>query len=208
MDQKSAIIDLCRELGIDEYGLGSIKNFISAAFYHVRLPGTLPADEHLAYNTAIRHATNRIACQGRHGNSRGMSRLLSRGAVDLRDAILKDLAIESPSGKVRRWLGQVTKEHQDPALAVEAWIRVSPNTRTVDDVVRRLLTYPPVIMTREEEKRIPGRFRHGGTPTERYGAAQIEWLFMDEGTFAFFRSRLSPNRQAKPGKYHKERKPL
>ncbi len=60
-DQEREIIDLCRKLGIDQHGLGSIKNFIAAAFYHVRLPGTLPADVHVAFNTAIRRATNRTA---------------------------------------------------------------------------------------------------------------------------------------------------
>jgi hypothetical protein len=203
-DQQAAIVDRCIALGIDQHGLASIRNFIEAAFYHVHLPGTLPADKHLAFNTAIRHATNRIACQGRHGIGRGMSRVLSRGAVDLREAILRDEAIPRCTAKIARWMKQVTEEHQDPVAAVEKWITECA-TRTVDDVVERLLAHPSVIVTREEEKQIANVYRRGGIAAERYKDAKIETMLVDQGTYAFFSSRLLPDWSSKPGTYHVER---
>ena len=60
-EQQQRIADRCRALGIENAGLTSIRNFIDTAFYHVGLPGTPPADKHLAWDNAIRRATNRIA---------------------------------------------------------------------------------------------------------------------------------------------------
>jgi hypothetical protein len=198
-DQQQAIVARCQELGIDQHGLASIRNFIRAALFHVELPGTLPADKHLAYNTGIRHATNRITCRGRHGSSRGESRLLSRGAIELRVSIAADSEIER-SRKIRRWMSLVTEEHQDPAMAIQEWIeKESP---TVDDVVQRLLTHPPVIVTREEDKRIPRRFRKGGTPVERYRDAGIEPLVVEEGSYDFFSRTLSSSGKRRITKYH------
>lgn len=201
MDQEREIVDLCRNLGIDRPGLGSINNFIAAAFYHVRLPDTLPADVHVAFNTAIRRATNRIACQGRHGDSRAMSRLLSRRALNLRCAILHNDAI-SPGKKLGVWRAAVTEEHQDPALAVEEWIRAGSETISVDDVVHRLLLNPAVIVTREEEKAIPNTYRRSGVPEDRYREAGIEPVLVEEGTATFFQSRIAPGRKSRKGRYH------
>lgn len=200
-DQEREIVDRCLKLGIDQHGLGSIKNFIAAAFYHVRLPGTLPADVHVAFNTAIRRATNRIACQGRHGDSRAMSRLLSRRALNLRDTILHNDAI-SPGRKLGVWRAAVTEEHQDPALAVEEWIRAGSETISVDDVVHRLLLNPAVIVTREEEAAIPNTYRRSGVPEDRYREAGIEPVLVDEGTSKFFQSRIAPGRTNRKGRYH------
>lgn len=175
------IVALCRDFGIDSAGLGSIRNFIDAAFYHSRLPGTLPADKHVLWNTAIRRATNRIACQGRHGNSCAMSRRLSRDAELLRAAIKAD----GEGRKLPRWLGFVTDEHQEPVREVERWI-AERSGLTVDDVILRLLRFPSVVITRQEERRIPGAMRHGGIPSQRYAAAGIEIVRVEEGAAAFF----------------------
>lgn len=178
---KREIVALCRGFGIDAAGLGSITNFIDAAFYHSRLPGTLPADVHVLWNTAIRRATNRIACQGRHGNSCAMSRRLSKAAESLRAAIKAD----GDERKLPRWLALVTDEHQEPVREVERWIANRPDL-TVDDVVLRLLRFPSVVVTRQEERRIPSNMRHGGCPLERYEAAGVEVVSVEEGTAAFF----------------------
>ncbi len=198
-DQQSAIIKRCRELGIDQHGLGSVRNFIRAAFYHAGLDGTLPGDAAVAFNTAIRRATNRIACRGRHGIGRAESRVLSRRAVDLRESILANQEI-LVGKKFGTWMSLVTEEHQDPALAVDAWIRESGPT--VDDVVQRLLAHPAVIITRDEERAIPRQFRTTGTPAERYRAAAIEPVLVEEGTFDFFRNRLSKGGARRKTKYH------
>jgi hypothetical protein len=197
-DQEAAIIERCRELGID-HGPQSLRNFIRAAEYHATLPGTLPGDIAVAYNTAIRRVTQRIACRGMPGISRGESRLLSRAAETLRQAILDDPAVPDRR-KCGLWLKQVTEEHQDPVDSVQRWIEAEKPT--VDDVVLRLLMHPPVIVTCEENKRIPGRFRTSGTPAERYDAAAIEPVLVEEGTFDFFRKRLAHGRPRRPGKYH------
>lgn len=206
-DQNREIIGLCRQYGIDQHGLGSIRNFIAAAFYHVGLPGTLPADKHVAYNTAIRRATNRIACQGRHGDSRSMSRLLSRGALELRKTILDDDAIP-PGKKLAKWRAQVTEEHQEPALTVQEWIERNRDRITVDDVVHRLLLHPCVIATCAEEKKIPSEYRRRGVPEERYRAAGIEPVLAEQGTALFFESRLRPGRASRRGRYHIEPDPF
>ena len=206
-DQNREIIDLCRKLGIDQHGLGSIRNFIAAAFYHVRLPGTLPADKHVAYNTAIRRATNRIACQGRHGDSRSMSRLLSRRALDLRKSILHDDTIP-PGKKLGEWRVQVTEEHQEPALAVEKWIEKNGDMITVDDVVHRLLISPCVITICKEEKAIPNEYRRTGFPEERYRQAGIEPVLVEHATALFFENHLRPKRVSRTGRYHVEPSPF
>lgn len=120
MDQvNSRTVARCQELDIDQHGLASITNFVRAATFHISLPGTLPADRHLAIDNAVRRATNRIACQGRHGDSRSMARLLSRGAIELRERILADPSI--PNGrKLAHWRALVTDEHQDPVSEIEA----------------------------------------------------------------------------------------
>src|SRR5580700_1388620 len=198
-DHQAAIDARLGELGIAPARLASIRNFIAAAFYHVGLPGTQPADKHLAYDNAIRRATNRIACQGGYGSSRGKSRILSRRAITLREAILENPAIP-PRDKYRRWLSEVTEEHQDPVAAVEAWITASHGAVREDDVVLRLLTHPTVIITREEERRIPSQFRWDGSPADRYAEADIEPVLVEEGGYAFFSRRLSPNRAPPRGK--------
>jgi len=96
-------------------------------------------------------------------------------------------------------MGLVTEEHQDPALAVEKWIKAEH--RTVDDVVERLLKHPPVIVTREEDRRIPSRFRKGGNPSDRYKEAGIETSVVAEGTFEFYRKRLSTRVSVERGAY-------
>ena len=199
-DQEREIVDLCRKLGIDQHGLGSIRNFIAAAFYHVRLPGTLPADVHVVFNTAIRRATNRIACRGRHGDSRAMSRLLSRRALVLRDTLLHNDEIP-PGKKLGAWRALVTEEHQEPALVVEEWIRARADEISVDDVVHRLLLYPSVVITRREEADIPAAYRRRGTPEDRYRDAGIEPVFVKEGTAEFFAGHLSPERTSRKGRY-------
>lgn len=203
-DQEREIIDRCRTLGIDRHGLRSIRNFIDAAFYHVRLPGTLPADIHVALNTAIRRASNRIACQGRHGDSRSMSRMLSRKALALREEVLLSQSIP-PALKLTTWRTAVTEEHQEPVLAVQEWIEGQLDKVTVDDVVLRLLVHPSVIVTREEERRIPVAYRRRGHPEERYREAKIERVLVEQGTAAFFGSHLRPGRIRRSGLYDVER---
>ena len=200
-DQDREIIDLCRKLGIDQHGLGSIRNFIDAAFFHVGLPGTLPADKHVAYNTAIRRATNRIACQGRHGDSRSMSRLLSRRALALREVVLHDDTI-LPGKKLGAWRALVTEEHQEPALAVERWIEGNFDKITVNDVIQRLLLHPCVIVTCEEERRIPNMYRRAGAPAERYREAEIEPVLEEFGTAEFFENSLRSKRAVRNGRYY------
>ena len=206
-DQGREIIDLCRKLGIDQHGLGSIRNFIDAAFFHVGLPGTLPADKHVAYNTAIRRATNRIACQGRHGDSRTMSRLLSRRASELRDTILQNDTVP-PAKKLGAWRVLVTEEHQEPALAVQEWIEANLETITVDDVVHRLLLNPCVIVTCEEERNIQNMYRRAGIPADRYREAGIEPVLLEEGAARFFEKALQFKRAARKGLYYVEPKPF
>ncbi len=147
----------CRELGIDQHGLTSITNFVRAAMFHISLPGTLPADKHLAIDNAVRRATNRIACQGRHGDSRSMARLLSRDAIELRERILADPSI--PNGrKLGHWRAMVTDEHQDPVSEIEARWNSDPDL-SPEAVVEWLLAHPSVIVLREEERRIPSSHR-------------------------------------------------
>jgi hypothetical protein len=205
--QEREIIERCNELGIDQHGLVSIRNFIAAAFYHVRLPGTLPADIHVVYNAAIRRATNRIACQGRHGDSRTMSRLLSRRALDFRDTILNDKTIR-PTEKLSRWRAEVTEEHQEPALAVQKWIEHGATSVSVDDVVLRLLLNPAVIIKREEERGIPSGFRRSGSPEERYREAGIKVVLVEEGTATYFGNHLWPGKTKRRGQYDIDRKPF
>lgn len=197
-------IERCLKLDIDQHGLSSITNFVRAAMYHMALPGTLPADRHLAIDNAVRRATNRIACQGRHGDSRSMSRLLSRGAIELRERILADTSI--PDGrKLAHWRTLVTDEHQDPVSEIETrWN--SAFDLTAQAVVEWLLAHPSVIVLREEERRIPSSHRHRGTPAERYAAAGIVVERVEQGTAEFF-AQGRPRRPRK-GPYHVERLPF
>ncbi len=198
-DLEAEIVSRCQALGVGRCGLGSIRNFIASAFYHASLPGTLPADRHVAFNSALRFATNRIACQGRDGASIWGSRVLSRRARDLREALLADE--QSERAKVKAWTQAVTFEHQDPVREVQDWIDKDDGVG-VDDVIRRLLAYPAVVILREEEKRIPGAYRSRGRPDERYEAADIEVITVREGTGALFRARLWPDRPVRKNKYH------
>lgn len=190
-DQDRQIIERCKALGIGRCGLGSIRNFIATAFYHVQLPGTLEADKHLAFNSAIRFATNRIACQGRDGPSIWQSRVLSQGAVELRENVL------APAD----WASEVTFEHQDPVLEVQSWIEATPGT-TVDDVVLRLLQHPGVVVLGREEKAIPPQFRSKGSPAERYVEAGIAVVEVAQGTGEFFRQKFRPTSKPRRRKYH------
>ena len=198
------IVARCRELGVDQHGLVSITNFVKAAQHHIALPGTLPADKHLAIDNAVRRATNRIACQGRHGDSRVMSRVLSRGAIDLREAILNDPTIE-PAKKLWRWRSLVTDEHQDPVREIETRWNSEP-TLTADAIVGWLLKYPSVIVLREEERRIPSRYRNAGSPAERYAAAGIVVEEVEQGTAEFFAQGRA--RRVRKGLYYVEREPF
>nr|WP_313427747.1 hypothetical protein [Brevundimonas diminuta] len=132
-DLEAEIITRCQALGLGRCGLGSIRNFIATAFYHASLPGTLPADRHVAFNSAIRFATNRIACQGRDGASIWSSRVLSRRAYELRQALLTDHQPER--AKVKAWTQAVTFEHQDPVWEVQDWIDKDSRIG-VDDVIK------------------------------------------------------------------------
>jgi hypothetical protein len=203
MDQAdSRTIARCGELGIDQHGLTSITNFVRAAMYHIALPGTLPADKHLAIDNAVRRATNRIACQGRHGDSRSMARLLSRGALELRERILADPSI--PDGrKLAHWRALVTDEHQDPVSEIETRWNNDPDL-TPEPVVEWLLAHPSVIVLREEERRIPSSNRHSGTPADRYAAAGIIVERVEQGTAEFF----AQGRPVRNGRYHVERLPF
>lgn len=194
-----AIIERCRELGIDQHGLRSVRHFITVAFYHRDLDQALPGDVAVAFNTAIRRATQRILCRGRPGIARGESRVLSRAAAQLRQTILDDATIPDRK-KCAEWMKQVTEEHQDPVDAVQRWIEAQKPT--VDDVVWRLLTNPSVVITCEENRQIPSRFRTAGTPQERYHDPKIEPILVEEGTFDFYRERLRHGRARKPGKFH------
>lgn len=195
-EREAEIIDRCRSMGIGQCGLGSIRNFIAVAFHHASLPGTLPADKHVAFNSAIRFATNRIACRGRHGDSMGMSRWLSREALKLRDGI----AADGEPNKLARWRSQVTWEHQEPVVAVTDWATVEG--RSVDEVVLQLLRCPGVVVTKVEEKAIPSKFRHAGTPGDRYRAAMIEPVLVDVGTADYFRSANGGRTPVSRGKYY------
>lgn len=203
MIYEQALIERCQELDIDEHGLVSITNFIKAAMYHVSLPGTLPADKHVAINTAIRRATNRILCQGRHGDSRSMGRLLSRGAIRLRDAIQSDTAI-LPNRKLGVWRAQVTEEHQEPVREVERRWAAEPDLLP-ETVVRWLLQAPSAIILRSEERTISNDHKHRGSAAERYAAAGIELEFVNLGTADFFSGGV---RRTRPGQYFVERKPF
>ena len=199
----SALIEHCRRLDIDEPGLVSITNFIKAAMYHAALPGTLPADRHVAINTAIRRATNRILCQGRHGDSRAMGRLLSRGAIDLRQAVQADEAVP-PNRKLLVWRAQVTEEHQEPVREVERRWMAEPDLRA-ETVVLWLLQAPSAIILRDEERRIPGGHRHRGSAAERYRAAGIELVLAETGAADFFAGGA---RRRRKGSYEVERRPF
>ena len=199
-----SIVARCRVLGIDQHGLISITNFVEAALFHIGLPGTLPADKHLAIDNAVRRATNRIACQGRHGDSRSMSRILSEGAIALREAIMRDETLGAAQ-KLGVWRQQVTDEHQDPVREIETrWV----NTEDVSAqrIVEWLLQHPSVIVLREEERRIPSKYRHAGTPRERYAAAGIVVRQVDLGTSAFF--NRGRNMRVRQGIYHVDRLPF
>ncbi len=191
-DQEQRIIDRCKALGIGRCGLGSIRNFIAAAFYHVGLPGTLDADKHVAFNSAIRFATNRIACQGRDGPSIWQSRVISRKALD---------RSREPDITPAEWAGLVTFEHQDPVLAVQTWIGITPSV-SVDDVVLRLLDHPGVVVLRKEEQAIDNRFKSSGSPHDRYLSAGIEVVQTEEGVAAYFRSIAPRARAIRRRKYH------
>ncbi len=204
-DLEMEIVARCRALGLGRCGLGSIRNFIASAFHHASLAGTLPADRHVAFNSAIRFATNRIACGGRDGASIWGSRVLSQRALDLREALLAD---DLPArAKAKVWTRGVTFEHQDPVWEVQDWIDKTEGL-DVDDVIRRLLTHPAVVILRDEEKAIPGKFRSRGRPDERYGAADIAVVTVEEGTGALFRARLWPDRTQRKSKYHWEFEPF
>lgn len=130
--------------------------------HHIALPGTLPGDQHLAIDNAVRRATNRIACQGRHGDSRSMSRVLSRGALRLREAILADPAIPVDK-KLAHWRSQVTDEHQEPVSEVERRWVAAPDI-AAETIVAWLLERPSAIILREEEGRIANAHRRSGAP--------------------------------------------
>lgn len=204
-DLEAEIVSRCQALGLGRCGLGSIRNFIASAFHHSSLPGTLPADRHVAFNSAIRFATNRIACQGRDGASIWGSRVLSRRACELRETLLtNDQPVRS---KVKAWTQAVTFEHQDPVWEVQDWID-KDDSIGVDDVIRRLLIHPAVVILREEEKAIPGAFRSRGRPDARYEPAGIAVVTTNEGTGALFRARLWPDRSLRKSKYHWEFEPF
>ena len=198
------IVTRCRELGIDQHGLVSITNFIRAAMHHVALPGTLPADQHLAIDNAVRRATNRIACQGRHGDSRYMSRVLSQGALRLREAILADGAI--PVGKkLAHWRSLVTDEHQEPVSEVERRWVATPDI-AAETVVAWLLKRPSAIILREEERRIANAHRHSGSPEERYAEPGIIIELVEFGAADFFAQGRA--RRQRKGAYHVARLPF
>jgi hypothetical protein len=92
----------------------------------------------------------------------------------------------------------VTEEHQDPVDAVQRWIEAT--SPEVDDVVLRLLTHPPVIITCRENELIHPRFRKAGSPAERY--EHIVPILVEEGAFDFFRTRLKHSRPRRTSKFH------
>jgi hypothetical protein len=105
-------------------------------------------------------------------------------------------------------LKSVTEEHQDPALEVEGWIRDAGDKISIDDVVLRLLTYPPAVVTLEEERAIPPHFRRAGAPGARYAAARIELQIVAVGTAEFFRRRNGRRGRTRRGKYHVDHTPF
>jgi hypothetical protein len=113
-----------------------------------------------------------------------------------------------PGRKLGVWRAEVTEEHQEPALAVEGWIRAGADTISVDDVVHRLLLYPSVVITRREEADIPNAYRRGGVPEDRYREAGIEPVLVEEGTAKFFESRIAPGRTSRKGRYYVEPSPF
>lgn len=198
------IVTRCQELGIDQQGLMSITNFVRAAMYHIALPGTLPADQHLAIDNAVRRATSRIACQGRHGDSRSMSRVLSRGALHLREAILVDPGI--PVGKkLGHWRLQVTDEHQEPVREIERrW--TAHSDLTAETVVGWLLERPSAIILRDEERRIASAHRRAGAAEERYALPGIVVELTELGAAEFFAQGAA--RRSRKGVYHVDRLPF
>ena len=188
-----AVIARCRELGIGQCGLGSITNFVRTAYYHLSLPGTLKADRHLAFNSAVRAATGRIACQGRHGSAIWMSRIISEGANALRISL-------SPEQRLA-WSAAVTLEHQDPVREVERWALAQGHpVRSVDQVVARLLEYPPVVVLRSEEAKILNHFRSAGRPEERY-AGLIDVMTVSDSTATYFAIKAGRADRPYRGKY-------
>lgn len=199
---RSEIVDLCRQYGMGQCGLDSIRNFIAAAYHHAGLPGTLPADKHVAFNSAIRFATNRIACRGRHGDSIGMSRMVSRRALTLRDQIAADLLPR----KLQRWRSDVTWEHQEPVVELTRF--AEEPERSVDAVVLQMLRFPGVVVTKVEERAIEPQYRTAGEPAVRYQAPGIEPLLVEQGTFEFFRDLAGARVTERKGKYFEPFKPF
>jgi hypothetical protein len=166
------ILRHCVELGIPVDRIEGLRNILRAAFYHVGLPGTPPWDVHIAWDHAIRLVTGRIACQGEYGRPLAMGRVLSQGAMDSRADILRNPAFKSPPARFAAWRGGVTVEHQELVVVVEAWIHESKPD--ADRLLEHLLTYPSVIVTREEDTRLTEEgFRTRGTALERYERAKI-----------------------------------
>lgn len=199
-ERQAYIINRCKALGVDQVGLRSIRQFVEAGLNHAQAPLITAADQHVALNSNLRFATNRIACQGRHGHSVAQCRLLSRAALALRDSLAIDESIP-PENKFSHWFQQVTEEHQDPVASVGDSILVALDTITVDEIVERLLIHPSVIVTRHENRHdIPRGMKHRGEAAARYVVIGAPVL-VEEGTMAFFDRMAGRTRRSRASKY-------
>ncbi|ESQ89912.1 hypothetical protein ABAC460_11465 [Asticcacaulis sp. AC460] len=185
MTQEAEIQKLCKEIGLDKWGLSSARNFLMAAIYHRSLPGTLPADKHVAINSALRFASGRLTCGGRHGAPWALAKHMSVAAANRRAAIRADITIPA-ARKIHRWKSEVTFEHRDPVSQIEHDIFDADGNLigTIDDIILRLLKCPPVIILRTEEKAIKAKSK--GTAEERYRDTRIEITVVEQTSGEFF----------------------
>lgn len=158
----------------------------------------MPADKHVAINSAIRFASGRLSCGGRHGPPWSVCRHLSEGALLLRETIRAD-AYLSVRDKIHRWKQSVTFEHQEPVKVIEDKIDEGA-LKTVDDIILRLLLFPPVVITRREEQLIAPHYRKSGAPEDRYAGTGIV-IQLNAGPSGNFFGELSPKRKTRSGKY-------
>lgn len=87
------------------------------------------------------------------------------------------LSLKDPKG----WLNLVTNEHQYPIKRAWQWMLDDPDSLTVSNVKKRLSTWPVVVVTKEESKRL--RDDPTRTPEQRYSDAGIEVLHFADGTW-------------------------
>jgi len=102
----------------------------------------------------------------------GTSLYLYRGSFAEQWAIydrISDAARAIRDGRQKDWKKALTFEHCKPLKAIYLDLLSEAENLTPDRAVRIIAEYPPVLVTREENRKIANEHKAQGDPTIRYG---------------------------------------